>query len=326
MRIVIAPDSFKGSATATQVAAAIAEGWAQIRPDDVITQIPMADGGEGTIDAIHVSDGGELHTLTVQDPIGDPVQATWLLLPDGTAVVELASSSSIAYLKTLDPLNANTFGFGQVLRAAAESGAKSILATLGGSASTDGGAGALQALDGIELPPITCLVDVRNPLLGPNGAAAVFGPQKGADELTIAVLEQRLHTLSKTLGGNPDQPGAGAAGGTAYGLAAAYGADFQPGATTISQLVGLPEAIANADVIITGEGKYDHTSAHGKVVSAVFDLSAGKQTALVVGQLAIPAPCPAYALADLAGSGALAIADPLPWLIQAGARLAAEIH
>ncbi|BDZ48915.1 hypothetical protein GCM10025867_11560 [Frondihabitans sucicola] len=211
MRIIVAPDSFKGSADAAEVAAAIGRGWASVRPDDDVVPMPMADGGEGTLDAFEAAvPGAERRVLRVTGPLGDPVDAGWLLLPDGTAVVELASTSGITLLAEDDlrAQDATTRGFGEAVAGAIAAGASRLLLAVGSSCSTDGGAGALEALgavfltaEGAPIAPgarglaslrsvdLTGLValpkggavivsDVSNPLLGPNGAAAVFGPQK----------------------------------------------------------------------------------------------------------------------------------------------------
>jgi glycerate kinase len=210
-RVVLAPDSFKGTATAAEAADALARGWRSIAPSDVIVEKPMADGGEGTLDAFAAAvPGSERVPVTVQGPDDRPVDAAWLRLPDGTAVVELALTSGITLLDPLRPLDAHTLGFGQAIAAALDAGARRLLLAIGGSSSTDGGAGALAALGAVfldaqrrpvrlgnrgvgalaradlsglrPLPADGALIlsDVTNPLLGPFGAAAIFGPQKGA--------------------------------------------------------------------------------------------------------------------------------------------------
>jgi glycerate kinase len=235
-----------------------------------------------------------------------------------------------------------------------------VVIALGGSASTDGGTGALAALGarfldaaGAPLPPgggaltglasvdlaglrpppddgVSCLSDVRAPLLGPAGAAAVFGPQKGASPAQVARLEDGLSRLASSLGGDPDAPGAGAAGGTGYGFAAAWGAQLGPGALQLSRLAGLDQALAGAGLVITGEGRYDETSGTGKVAGTVFAAAAaaGVPAALVAGQVAAPPPpgvILAVGLADLAGGPGPALADPGHWLGQAGQELATLI-
>jgi glycerate kinase len=360
VRIVIAPDSFKGSIGAADAAAALADGWLAARPGDEVVRVPLADGGEGTLDilAAAVSDA-RWHHARVTGPAGLPVDCPWLELPGGTAAVELARASGLPLLAEPDPLGAHTTGLGEVIGHALDAGARQVTIGLGGSASTDGGTGALAALGarfldaagvplpagggslrhlaavdtgGLRPPPpggVSCLSDVRAPLLGRAGAAAVFGPQKGADPAQVALLEEGLARLAGCLGGDPGAPGAGAAGGTGYGFAAAWGALITPGAPQLAQLAGLDQALAGAALVITGEGCYDQTSATGKVVGVVFTAAAaaGVPGALVAGQIAADPPsglAQAVALADLAGGALLAVADPGRWLRQAGQRLAHE--
>ncbi|CUU57926.1 glycerate kinase [Parafrankia irregularis] len=396
LRVVIAPDSFKGSVSATEAAAALASGWSATRPDDVVVTIPIADGGEGTLDSFAAAvPGTRRHELDVTGPDGRPVTgAAWLELPDGSALVELAQASGLPLMSAPDPLNAHTFGLGELVGAALDTGVRSVLVALGGSASTDGGTGLLAALGArflnaagrplalgggaladlaaVDLhglrpgPPegIRCLVDVTAPLLGPRGAATVFGPQKGAGPAEIDRLEAGLARLAALMPGlgaagqgssrsgtsgaadvgsgsvgsgsvgsgsaGPvlaEQPGTGAAGGTAYGLAAALGATLVPGARSIAEHTGLPAALAEADLVITGEGRFDRTSLGGKVVGGVVTMAqaAGVPVLLVAGQVDGPVPAAvsdALALVDLAGDRAHAIARPGHWLTLAGARLA----
>jgi glycerate 2-kinase len=360
MRIVIAPDSFKGSIGAAAAAAALADGWHAVRPDDELTRVPLADGGEGTLDVLAAAvPGARWQHARVTGPAGQPVDCPWLELPGGTAAVELARASGLPLLPAPDPLHAHTTGLGQVTGYALDAGARQVLIALGGSASTDGGTGALAALGarfldgaGHPLPPgggalarltavdlaglrpppsrgVTCLTDVRAPLLGPAGAAAVFGPQKGAGPAQVALLDQGLARLAECLGGDPGAPGAGAAGGTGYGLAAAWGAQITPGALELSQVAGLGRALDGAALVITGEGRYDQTSGTGKVAGTVFAAAAaaGVPAALVAGQLAADPPPgvrAAVALASLADGAAQALADPARWLRLAGKRLARQ--
>ena len=356
MRVLIAPDSFKGSASAAAAAAALATGWLAVRPGDQVTRLPLADGGEGTLDVLAATVGGaRWRQAKVTGPGGDPVRCRWLLLPGRVAVVELARASGLPLLARPDPMGARTTGFGEVLGRALDSGATRILAGLGGSASTDGGTGALTALGarfldaaGRPLPPgggalaalasadltrlrpppdgVTCLADVTAPLLGPRGAAAVFGPQKGADAGQIARLETGLARLAEVLGGDPAAPGAGAAGGTGYGLAAAWGAIVTPGAAELSRLAGLGRALAAADLVITGEGRFDPTSLTGKTTGTVLAAAAaaGVPAALVAGQVSggPPEGVEVITLAGLAGGPAPALASPCHWLRQAARHLA----
>ncbi len=360
LSVVIAPDSFKGSASAADAAAAIADGWRSVRPDDAITQIPQADGGEGTLDAMARGiASARFHKTTVHGPDGRPVPARWLELPHGVAVVELAESSGLPLMASLDPLGASSAGVGESMRAALAHGAREIVLGLGGSASTDGGMGALSALglrllddEGNDLPPgggalhrlasvdasaliappvngMRILTDVDNPLLGPRGAAAIFAPQKGADAADIERLERGLTRLAEVLGGSPGFPGAGAAGGTAYGFATLWGARVEPGAAVIAELSGLAAATSGADVLILGEGRFDATSLGGKVVGSALAL-AGPNTRVVIvaGRVdAVPVlpdgrRAETVALVDLAGGAEAAQTYALRWLREAGAEAA----
>lgn len=359
-RVVIAPDSFKGTATAADAASALAAGWRSVRPADELVLRPMADGGEGTLDAFESAvPGARRMPVTVRGPVSAPVATHWLLLPDGTGVVELAATSGITLLDPLEPLDAHTAGFGEAIAAALDHGVERLLLGLGGSASTDGGAGALSVLGGRfldaarrpvrlgnrglgtlarvdltglrPLPPggAVILGDVTNPLLGELGAAAVFGSQKGADAATIAVLESNLARLARLVSGPvrplAARPGAGAGGGAGFGLLA-WGAEMGGGAALVAEAVGLDGAIADADLVITGEGRFDGQSEAGKAPTTVAALAgdAGVPTALVAGAItADPRGFAAsVALADLAGGGAPAMAEPLRWLEAAGAELA----
>jgi glycerate 2-kinase len=360
VRVVIAPDSFKGSIGAAAAAGALAGGWRSVRSRDELVCVPLADGGEGTLDVLAAAvSGARWHQERVTGPAGQPVDSAWLELPGGIAAVELARASGLPLLARPDPLGAQTTGLGEVIGRALDLGAREVLIALGGSASTDGGTGALAALGarfldaaGVPLPPgggalrdlaavdlarlrpppdggVSCLSDVRAPLLGPAGAAAVFGPQKGAGPAQVSLLEDGLARLAGWLGGDPGAPGAGAAGGTGYGLAAAWGAQIGPGAAQLSRLAGLDQALAGAALVITGEGRYDDTSGTGKVAGTVFTAAAaaGVPAALVAGQLAASPPTAvtwAVGLADLAGGPGPALADPGRWLRQAGQELAAQ--
>jgi glycerate 2-kinase len=359
MRVVVAPDSFKGSIGAAAAAAALAVGWRQVRPDDGVVELPLADGGEGTMAVLAAAaPASRWHTAEVSGPGEAPVVAAWLELTGNGAVIELAAAAGLPLLTKLAPLTAHSYGVGQLIGLALDAGARHIDVALGGSACTDGGTGALAALgarfldagghelprgggalrglaavdlSGLRPPPpggISCLTDVRAPLLGPAGAAAVFGPQKGASAADIDVLEAGLARLGGLLGGDLETPGAGAAGGCGYGLAAAWGAELLPGAVQIAAIAGLPEALASAELVITGEGQYDATSLAGKVVGAVLAaaLAASVPAAVVAGRLTAPPPAGVRAieLTGLAGSAEAAASEPPRWLTVAGRRLAAE--
>jgi glycerate kinase len=365
MRVVIAPDSFKGSLPAVDVARAIADGWRSLRPDDTLVLLPQADGGEGTLDAVAAAVPGAVRMPAgiVTGPDGRPVHGEWLRLNDGTAVVELAQCSGLPLMASPDPLGATTRGLGEVIAAALDSGARALAIGLGGSASTDGGAGALAALgmrladvegrdlpdggaalarlaavDGsrLRIPPpggVRVLSDVTAPLLGPTGAATVFGPQKGADPAQIAELDAALTRFASLAGGDPAVPGSGAAGGTAFGFLAAWGASIESGSAAIADLTGLTDAAASADVVILGEGRFDATSVTGKVVGHGLALTdrGGARPVVIAGSLAAtpvtPAGRPAWAasLVDLAGSLDAALADPARWVRAAGAAAARSV-
>jgi glycerate kinase len=356
-RIVIAPDSFKGTASAAVAAAAIGRGWASVRPDDELVLLPMADGGEGTLDAFASAvPGARWMPERVVGPDNSPVDTEWLLLPDGTGVVELARASGLTLLDPLLPFDAHTRGFGQLIAAALLAGATRLVLAIGGSSSTDGGAGALAALGvelldvaGTQIPlgnrglaaletvnwstaypaprSVIVLCDVRNPLLGADGAAAVFGPQKGAMPADIVELDANLAHFAGVLGGNPDFPGAGAAGGTSFGLVA-WGADLRSGAEEIAARSGLDAAIGTADLVITGEGRFDLQSAQGKIPAHIAARAAqlGIRVALVAGLIEASTATfvDAASLTDLAGDSASARADAPHWLESAGAALAAR--
>ena len=367
MRLVIAPDSFKGSLTAREAAEALRDGWLSVRPGDEIVLAPMADGGEGSLDAFEAAvPGARRQPVMAVGPDDQPVLAHWLLLPPtpelpgGTGLVELAATSGITLMRSgLRPFDAHTFGLGQAIRAAVTLGVSRLLIAVGGSASTDGGVGALSAMgvrltdasgrpvphgnlgagavervafdEAVPLPPAGAIVltDVDSPLLGPRGAAAVFGPQKGAaSPAAVRALEANLERLVSVL---PDGdrlasvPGAGAAGGAAFGLLA-WGATLSPGAPAVASALGLADTITGADLVITGEGRFDGQSEAGKAPAQVAALAraAGVPTALVAGAVeASVAPFAAAAsLADLAGSTAAALAEPARWARAAGAALA----
>jgi len=354
--VVIAPDSFKGSLPATDVARAVAEGWATVRPDDRLLLTPMADGGEGTLDAFAMAvPDAERRPIRVVGPAGETVDSEWLLLPDGTAVIELAATSGLGLMPELAPLDAHTIGFGQAIADALHSGATALLLAIGGSASTDGGTGALTALgarflnnrgelirpgarglrelDRVDLshlqalPPggARILSDVTNPLLGPAGAASVFGPQKGATTDDIPVMDAGLARLVEVLGTSAATPGAGAAGGTGYGLLA-WGAVIEPGADAVGTALGLPGTVAGADVVVTGEGRFDGQSSAGKLPTYVAGLARDAEVPalLVAGAIAAEPDgfADAVALSDLAGGSAAAIAEAYRWSVVAGAELA----
>ncbi|MDF0513921.1 glycerate kinase [Agromyces sp. H3Y2-19a] len=364
MKVVVAPDSFKGTVGADEAAKLIAAGWKTRRPEDELVLKPMADGGEGTLAALATAiPGASWEHARVFGPDGRAMNAPWLMLPDGTAAVELASASGITLMDALSPLDAHTFGLGQVISTALDAGVTRVLVALGSSASTDGGSGMLSALGGrfttADGQPISLggrglmrlrttdlaglarvpsrgvigLSDVTNPLLGPHGAAAVFGPQKGADADEVDVLERALDHYVSVLGEAgvrvaPDSAGAGAAGGTGYGLMV-WGASLELGASVVADAIGLAEAVTDADFVITGEGQFDGQSLAGKVPSEVLGIArrAHVPTALVAGRIvaATDGFALAISLTESAGSTRAAISDPRRWLIDSGSRLAAKL-
>ena len=312
MRIVIAIDSFKGSLSSAQGADALAAGLLDADPALQILKVPIADGGEGTLEALARACEGRLVSVETFDPLERPRRAAYLLLSGGeTAVVELAAASGLTLLAPAerDPLAATTRGTGVVIRRAIDDGARRIILTVGGSATNDGGTGIAVALGakflddrGGEVPPrggdlvriravdtegvplhvagveITIATDVSNPLCGPAGAARVYGPQKGASPSAVRVLDEGLKTLGEVLerhGGRAvaSLPGAGAAGGTAASLVALFGARLVSGFETIAALAGLEREIAGAGLVITGEGRVDAQTLQGKVPLGVARLA-----------------------------------------------------
>ncbi|WP_333783462.1 glycerate kinase [Microbacterium sp. ET2] len=366
--MLFAPDGFKGSISATAAAQALAAGWRESRPNDRLLFAPMADGGEGTLDAfIAAHPSAREMAVDVTGPHGRPVAATWLLLPasdgipGGTGVVELASTSGIELLgDELRPMDAHTIGFGQAIAAALDAGVSRLVLAIGSSSSTDGGIGMLTALgaraidvDGRPLAPglrglidlaavdmvsmralpvagVSVLTDVDSPLTGPDGAAAVFGSQKGLDTLGVTRADTALARLASLVNADPESPGAGAAGGTGLALLA-WGAQLTVGAAEMSALVGLPEKASRACVVVTGEGSYDAQSVRGKVPAYVADVatSAGARVMLVAGRISADADTSGFvataSLTNIAGSSAAAMKDPARWLREAGRRLAVDV-
>lgn len=354
-RILICPDSFKGTLTAPEVADAIAEGWCRARPGDHVEILPLADGGEGTCEVLALAlEGCRTSWATVTGPDGRPVRAAWLEMANGAAVVELAAACGLPLLAEPMPMTAHTYGLGELIAEAASAGCDPIFVALGGSASTDAGMGALSALgvaflDGAgrtltasaetlglvrtyrlpadpRLPEIRCLVDVESPLYGSAGAAFVFAPQKGADSQQVRQLDEGLRSFASVVAGDPDAAGTGAAGGTAYGLASILGAQICPGAPTILDLLGFDELLNWADCIVTGEGRLDKTSTRGKIVGEVAGRISGTRTLTVIaGSIedhATPRGAIAISLTQLAGSEHQAKGQARHWLRVAGEQAA----
>ncbi len=327
MRIVLAPDSFKHSLSAPDAAAALAAGVRRVLPDADCVLRPMADGGEGTVEAL-LAGGGERRNGTVTGPLGTPVQAFWGWLADGTAVIEVAAAAGLALVGTADrdAGRADSQGVGEQILAALDAGARHIVLGLGGSATTDAGAGLLRALGvrwldaaGHPLPPggaalarldrielagldpriahtrFSLACDVDNPLCGPQGAAAVFGPQKGATPRDAATLDAALshaaQVCARTLGRDCSAtPGAGAAGGIGFAGLAFLGATLRPGADWVAQACDLAGAMAGADLVLTGEGRIDGQTVRGK-------------TPVGVARVAAQAGVPVVAIAGALGPG-----------------------
>ncbi|WP_190197688.1 glycerate kinase [Streptomyces djakartensis] len=326
--MLVAADKFKGSLTAVEVAERVTAGLRRVVPGLEVEALPVADGGDGTV-AAAVAAGFERREVRVAGPLGDEVTAAFALR-DGTAVVEMAEASGLQRLPAgvLAPLTASTYGSGELLRAALDAGARTIVFGVGGSATTDGGAGMLSALgarfrdaDGEPVSPgggglaglatadlsaldprltsieLVLASDVDNPLTGPKGAPAVYGPQKGASPDDVRTLDAALAHFAKVLEGvvGPKaaeyaaSPGAGAAGGIGYG-ALLLGARFRPGIEVMLDVLGFAPALDRADLVITGEGSLDDQTLHGKAPAGVAAAAraAGKDVVAVCGRLALP--------------------------------------
>ncbi|MHB8926479.1 MAG: glycerate kinase family protein [Bacillota bacterium] len=326
LKVIAAPNSFKGSLNATSVAEAIAEGVRRVDPEAECRLIPLADGGDGTVRAFLAAMGGTAVARRVTGPLGEPVEAAFAILPDGkTAVIEMAAASGLVLVPTdrRDPMRATTYGTGQLVRAAIDLGCRKIIVGIGGSATVDGGAGLAQALGarlldrtGRELPSgggalagldrietgefdrvvagveLTVASDVDNPLCGSNGAAAVFGPQKGATLEMVAALDRALAHYGRILARDlrrdvAGRPGAGAAGGLGAGLMAFFGARLTPGIDLILDLVGFREQLPWADLVFTGEGRVDGQTVRGKGPYGVARAAAeaGRPTVVLAGSI-----------------------------------------
>src|SRR4051794_10399262 len=269
MRLLVAPDSFKGTLRAGEVCAAVARGIeaAGLEPPD---SCPLADGGEGTMEALLLALGGETAGATARDPLGRDIRAGFALLEDGgTAVVEVAAATGLGLVsdKERDAEAASSHGTGDLIAAAIDAGAQVVLVGVGGSATTDGGAGAIEALEehgGARGAAIVVLADVRTPF---ERAAAVFAPQKGADAAAVKRLSRRLDAFARTLPRDPrGVPMSGAAGGISGGLWAAFGARLEAGAPFVLDTVGYDERARAAFAVVLGEGRLDETTLHGKAV------------------------------------------------------------
>ena len=327
MKIVIAPDSYKESLSAMEVANAIEAGFREIYPNAEYVKMPVADGGEGTVDAMVAATGGYKISVSVTGPTGKPVMAELGLIHQHTAVIEMAAASGLERISAAErnPLITTTYGTGEMIRAALDLGVKQFIIGIGGSATNDGGAGMLQALGyrlldqhGRDIPrggaglsdlatidistadprlldcqfKVAC--DVTNPLTGPMGAAQVFGPQKGADAAMVALLDENLkhyaRIVTQELGADVEfVPGAGAAGGMGAALLAFMKAELHSGIDIVLAALGLESIIADADLVITGEGRLDSQTINGKVPVGVARLAKrhGKPVIAIAGSLSL---------------------------------------
>ncbi|WP_256106941.1 glycerate kinase [Streptomyces sp. ODS05-4] len=371
-RVLVAADKFKGSLTAVQVAERVTAGLRRVVPDVEVETLPVADGGDGTV-AAAVAAGFERREVEVTGPLGEPVTAAYALR-EGTAVVEMAEASGLQLLPegVFAPLTSTTYGSGELLRAALDAGARTIVFGVGGSATTDGGAGMLAALgarfldaDGKPVGPgggplkdlatadlsgldprfagveLVLASDVDNPLTGPKGAPAVYGPQKGASPDDVAELDAALAHYARVLAEAgveraaelAESPGAGAAGGIGYGALVGLGASFRAGIDVMLDVLGFAPALARATLVITGEGSLDEQTLHGKAPAGVAAAAreAGVETVAVCGRLALPPEAlgragirRAYALAALEPDPAKSMANAGPLLEQAAENLARD--
>lgn len=325
MKVVIAPDSFKESLSAPAVAAAIAQGVSRALPHANITCVPMADGGEGTVEAVIAATSCERHTSPTQNALGEPILADWALLQNGTAVIEMATAGGLEQIDRArrDPMRASSAGVGHLIRAALDAGARQIVLGLGGSATNDAGAGMLQALglrildrEGRDIGPgggaltqaatldasaldsrlaevqFIIASDVDNPLCGPQGASAIFGPQKGASPEHVRILDGALSHFADlcaaTLGHDMrNQPGSGAAGGIGFAARAWLSAAFRPGVDVVAEIGHLAEALTGASLVITGEGRMDSQTLRGKTPMGVARVAhhAGVPVVAIAGSL-----------------------------------------
>ncbi|MCB9427619.1 MAG: glycerate kinase [Actinobacteria bacterium] len=298
MRVVVCPDKFAGTLSAVEAAEAIAEGWLRARPNDEVTQIPLADGGPGFLEVLHANLGGQFHPVQVQDPLGRPIYAQWLEHND-IAYIEAAQANGLELLapEERDPLRVSSFGVGELIAAAAM---PQIVVGLGGSATNDGGRGAFEALAGQRVDGLLLATDVDSPLLGPHGATYGFAPQKGARPEQLPALEQRMHDWAQRDPELAQAPGAGAAGGLGFGLMLLGGRRVS-GIELVAEAVGLADACAEADLVITGEGKFDWQSLHGKVASGVLTAAGDAPVVVLAGTVDVESPVPAYSLIDEVG-------------------------
>ena len=317
-RALACPASLKGVLGALDAAAALADGLRRAGVE--AEELAIADGGEGTAEVLARARAGTWHEAIVSDPLGRPVAARWLLLPDGTAVIESAEAIGLGRLAPaeLDPLHASSRGLGELILAALTARPRAVLVALGGSATVDGGAGLREVLRSLPAPT-RVLCDVRNPLLGERGAARVFGPQKGASPEAVEELERRLARMPE-LAPFASLPGAGAAGGLGAALAA-LGAELVPGAEVVLAEIGLHQRLRGAALAVTGEGAVDATTAEGKAPGAALALCRREGVRCVVFGGRIDAPLAGAETVALSGSPERARED----LVALGERLGREL-
>lgn len=358
MRIVVAPDKFKGSLTARAAGDAIARGLARAFLGAKIDVVPVADGGDGTADVLVHALGGKLVTAEVMGPDGVTVSATYGSLPEARAVIELASASGLALIAPgkNDPLTATTYGTGQLIADAIDAGAKKIILAIGGSATNDGGSGALAALGarftdaagkplapggaaladlaGIDTDPLAARLrgisidiasDVANPLCGPDGASAIYGPQKGASPQEVQRLDAALahyaDIVERSIGTRVrDVPGAGAAGGVGFGFMALAGARLRPGADLIFEALAFDHRLEGADLVVTGEGRIDRQTLAGKAPYAV--AQAGRRRGIPVVAVAGSLGCTSDVLEEIGLSSAVCILNEPMTIAEATLRAA----
>ncbi len=342
MRVVVAPDCFTGTLTAVQAAEAIAEGWRRSDPHAALDLVPMSDGGPGFVEVLHAGLGGELHRVQVSGALGTPTPAELLVGPDGTVYVESAQACGSALLGGGDrqPIVASTKGVGDLLAAAVgRFGATTVVVGIGGTASTDGGQGCVERFR--ELVPggwpagvrLVAATDVVNPLLGAEGAAAVYGPQKGATPEQIRLLDARLSSwagATAATGARPEAEGAGAGGGLGYGLMV-LGGIRASGVQAVLDAVDLAGRAATSDLLVTGEGTFDGTSLQGKVPRGVAWVAqrCGRPCVVLAGRVRVgrrefssAGIDAAYSVEESAGSLAAALEQPYKRLSDLAARVA----
>lgn len=307
LRALACPASLKGVLTAAEAAVALAVGLRRA-PGVEAEELPIADGGEGTAEALAATLGGEWRTALVSDPLGRLVRARWLCLPDGTAVVESAEAIGLPLLSPAerDPLRASSRGLGELILAALQARPGRLLVCLGGSATVDGGSGLREVLGSLPVPTrVAC--DVRSPLLGARGAARAFGPQKGASPERVELLEARLARM-RELAGVAELPGAGAAGGLGAALAA-LGAELVAGAELVLETLGFRERLRGAALVVTGEGTVDRTSAEGKGPGVALRICRGEGVRCAVFGGRVVEPLPGAETYELSGQPARARGD-----------------